>query len=328
MKKGLTLALSLFLITTTAFGQAKRYALLEHFTNTRCGTCASLNPSLFTTIKVETNADLHHISYHWQTPYANCLYYQANPAPQNERAAYYNVPGSPRVSLNGAAQTQTVFITPPIVEAAAATSPISVKVSENLGTTGGSRTVTIKVKSVAGTINGNFRLYVAVVEKKTNYESPNGETVHYNVFRKFLTASSGNDITLTANEQSIFLDYQPDLATSAQLYAVAWVQNVTTREVLNSGTRFDGLTATNDLEVGNSITVFPNPTTGKTTLTFDKRTPQYLTVQNVAGQVLETVKGFNSTSYELDMSKYSAGIYFLKIKSEAGTTIKKVVKIL
>jgi hypothetical protein len=86
MKKELTFALALFLTATTAFGQAKRYALVEHFTNTLCSTCASTNPSFFTTNQVETNPDLHHISYHWQVPYVNCVYYQANPLPQSERA--------------------------------------------------------------------------------------------------------------------------------------------------------------------------------------------------------------------------------------------------
>ena len=295
MKKALTLAFGLFLAANSAFGQAKRYALLEHFTNTLCSSCASQNPGMFSTIQVETNSDLHHISYHWQTPYASCLYYQANPAPQNERAAYYNVPGSPRISLNGAANTGTAYVTPPIIQAAATTSPIYVKVSETNATSG--RTATIKVKSVGTIPTGNHKLYVAVVEKTTNYVSPNGERVHHNVFRKFLTASAGNDLTLTANEQSLFFDYLPDLSTSAQLYVVAWVQDPTTKSVLNSGTRFDPTTATNDPSVDSQVALSPNPTTGKTTLTFDKLTPQYLTVQNVAGQTIESVKLSNSTSY-------------------------------
>jgi hypothetical protein len=326
MKKALTLTFGLFITITTTLAQAKRYALLEHFTNTLCSTCASQNPSMFSTISVETNPDLHHISYHWQVPYANCIYYQTNPIPQSERATYYNIPGSPRVTLNGAAQTGTPYITPPIIQAAATTSPISVKVSETLGTIGLERSVTVKVKSVGAIPAGNHKLYLAVVEKKTNYASPNGETVHYNVFRKFLTNNSGNDITLTANEQSIFFNYIPDLGTSAQLYVVAWVQNATTKEVLNSGTRFDGVTATNELSIDNQITVSPNPTTAKTILTFDKLTPQYLTVQNLTGAVLLSEKLVNSTFYELNLSDFATGVYLLKIKTAEGISVKKIVK--
>jgi hypothetical protein len=327
MKKALTLTFfGLFLVISTAFAQAKRYALLEHFTNTLCSTCASQNPGMFATISVETNPDLHHISYHWQVPYANCIYYQENPTPQTERAAYYNIPGSPRVTLNGAAHAGTSYVTPPIIQTAATTSPISVKVSETLGTTGGARTVTIKIKSVGVIPTGNHKLYVAVVEKKTNYVSPNGEREHFNVFRKFLTNNSGNDITLTANEQSIFFNYVPDLGTSAQLYVVAWVQNTTSKEVLNSGTRFDGVTATNDLSVDTQITVSPNPTTAKTLIRFDKLTPQYLTVYNSMGSILMTEKMTNSTSYELNLSDFSTGVYIVKIKTAEGIGVKKIIK--
>jgi hypothetical protein len=326
MKKVLTLALGLMMAATSVFGQAKRYALVEHFTNTLCSSCASQNPSFFTAIQVETNKDLHHISYHWQVPYVNCAYYQANTAPQDARASYYTIPGSPRATLNGAANVGVSAITLSLIQSAALTSSVAVKVSETAGTLGTARTATIKIQAFGTAPTGNFKLYAAVVEKKTNYVSPNGETVHYNVFRKFLTASAGNDITLTTNEQSIFLDYTPDLATAAQLYVVAWVQNATTKEVLNSGTRFDGLTATEDVSVDSQVALSPNPTTGKTSLTFDKLTPQYLTVQNVSGQVLETLKLSNSTRYELNLANFAAGIYIVKIKSEEGIAIKRVVK--
>ncbi len=325
MKKELTFALALFLTATTAFGQAKRYALVEHFTNTLCSTCASTNPSFFTTNQVETNPDLHHISYHWRTPYINCVYYQANPTRQDARADYYSIPGSPRVTLNGAPNVGLSYITPDIIKAAATTSPIYVKVTEN---TGANRTVVIKVKWV-GTppTTGTYVLHAAVVEKKTTYAAPNGENVHYNVFRKFLTAAVGDNIpTNITAEQTITFGYPADIGVEAQLYTVVWVQNVATKEVLNSGTKFDPTTSTNDVSVDNQVTLSPNPTNGKTIVTFDKLTPQYLTVQNIAGQVLENVKLTNSTSYELNLGNLTAGIYIVKIKSAEGVAIKRVVK--
>ncbi len=325
MKKIVTLAFGLFLTASTLFGQAKRYALLEHFTNTNCSSCASQNPSFFTTIKVETNPDVHHISYHWRTPYSNCVYYQANALPQDARADYYSVPGSPRVSLNGGTQSGLVYVTPPIIQAAATTSPIYVKVSEatnaNL-----SRTATIKVKALGTVPTSSYRLHVALVEKKTTYVSPNGEREHFNVFRKFLTPIAGDNIVLSATEQTLFFDYTPDLATASQLYVVAWVQNQSNKEVLNSGTRFDAVTATDEVSVDNQVTLSPNPTTGKVTLTFDKLTPQYLTVQNAAGQIFENVKLSQSANYELNLSNLAAGVYIVKVKSEEGIAVKRVVK--
>jgi Outer membrane protein Omp28/Secretion system C-terminal sorting domain len=324
MKKGATLALGLLLVVTSAFGQAKRYVLAEHFTNTLCSSCASQNPSFFTTSKVETNPDLHHISYHWRTPYASCIYYQASPTRQDARAAYYSIPGSPRVVLNGGASVGMSYVTPAIIQAAATTSPLSVKVTEN---TGASRTAVVKVKWVGTPPAGTYVLHVAVVEKKTNYVAPNGEAVHYNVFRTFLTSEAGDNIpTNTSAEQTITFGYPATFGAETQLYTVAWVQNVATKEVLNSGTRFDPTTATEEVSVDSQVALSPNPTTGKTTLTFDKLTPQYLTVQNVAGQIFDNVKLTNSTSYELNLAHLAAGIYIVKIKSAEGVAVKRVVK--
>jgi Secretion system C-terminal sorting domain/Outer membrane protein Omp28 len=324
MKRLLTLSILLFVAATTTFGQAKRYVLLEHFTNTLCSSCASANPSFYSAIQIETNTNVHHIGYHWRTPYVNCVYYQASPTRQDARADYYSVQGSPRVVFNGAANTGLSSVTLSSIQAAATTSPIYVKVAEN---TGVNRTATIKVKWVGTPPTGTYVMHVAVVEKKTTYVSPNGEPVHHNVFRKFLTTVAGEPIpTNTTAEQTITYGYPADVGVEAQLYTVAWIQNTATKEVLNSGTRFDVGTATEDVSVDSQVALSPNPTTGKTTLTFDKLTPQYLTVQNVSGQVIEQVKLSNSTSYELNLAHLAAGVYIVKVKAEEGIAVKRVVK--
>jgi Secretion system C-terminal sorting domain len=324
MKKATTLALVLLLAATAAFGQTKRYVMLEHFTNTLCSSCAALNPGFFSAIQVETNPNVHHISYHWRTPYPACIYYQASTTRQDARADYYGIPGSPRVSLNGSANTALSSVTLAGITTAATTSTIYVKVTEN---TGVNRTAVIKVKWVTTPPTGTYVLHVAVVEKKTAYTSPNGETVHHNVFRKFLTAVVGDNVpTNITAEQTITFGYPADFGVEAQLYTVAWVQNTVTKEILNSGTKFDPTTATEEVSVDNQVTLSPNPTTGKTTLTFDKLTPQYLTVQTITGQVLENVKLTNSTTYDLNLAQYAAGVYLVKVKSEEGVAVKRIVK--
>jgi hypothetical protein len=324
MKKATTLFLVLLLAATAAFGQTKRYVMLEHFTNTKCPTCASLNPAFYSAIQVETNPNVHHISYHWKTPYNDCAYYVASPVRQDARADYYGIPGSPRVVLNGAASTALSGVTLAGITAAASTSPIYVKVTEN---TGASRTAVIKVKWVTTPPTGTYVLHAAVVERKTAYTSPNGETVHHNVFRRFLTAVAGDNVpTNITAEQTISFGYPADVGVEAQLYTVAWVQNTATKEILNSGTKFDPTTPTEEVSVDSQVSLSPNPTTGKTTLTFDKLTPQYLTLQTITGQVLESVKLTNSTTYDLNLAQYAAGVYLVKIKSEEGVAVKRIVK--
>ena len=70
----------------------------------------------------------------------------------------------------------------------------------------------------------------------------------------------------------------------------------------------------------------PNPTTQKTTVSFTQVTPQYLTVQNAVGQVLESRQLVGNAPVELDFSAYAAGVLFVKVQGLEGIAVKRVVK--
>ena len=245
MKKNTLLVLLLIFITLNAFAQAPKYALFEHFTNTRCGTCGATNPGFFANISINTNPKLHHISIHPSIPYSNCVFYQANTVPQDERATFYNLPGTPRVAINGANTVNANSVTAASVDNAycATCSPVALQVIET-DNGSGSRTATIKVRSVGVPPSGSFKLYAAIVEKTVNYNAPNTETVHHNVFRQFLTAASGDGLTLAlqGNETNVTFNYTVNAAwMPSEVYVLTWLQNATTKEVVNSGTKFDAL---------------------------------------------------------------------------------------
>jgi len=48
-----------------------------------------------------------------------------------------------------------------------------------------------------------------------------------------------------------------------------------------------------------------------------------LTIYNIAGQLVKEVQGPNS---EVNVSKLSSGLYFVKINSDLGSVIKKIIK--
>ena len=329
MKKQLTLSLAFAFIAAVSFAQAKKYVLVEHFTNTYCSSCASNNPGFFQRIAVETNTNVHHIAVHSSVPYSQCPLYQLNTTEQNARRDFYGLNYTPQASLNGAALTSVGSISAASINnAATGTSPIEVKVVE---TTGTSRTATIAVKTVGTIPTGTYNLYVAVVEKKLNFNAQNGEGVHYNVFRKFLTPATGSAVSLTGtgNVSNFSLPYTVAANWSTdQVHVVAWVQNNTTKEVLNSGTRFDPAStlATTEPSIDQFVQVSPNPTTQKTTVSFTQVTPQYLTVQNAVGQVLESRQLVGNAPVELDFSAYAAGILFVKVQGLEGIAVKRVVK--
>ena len=243
MKKNVLVLLLLVLAALNVSAQAPKYVLFEHFTNTRCGVCGGTNPTFYQNIAINTNPKLHHIAIHPSIPYPACVLYQANTAPQDARASFYGLPGTPRVAINGANTVSAGSVTATNVDNAycATCSPVEVRVTETTNANA-TRTATIKVRSVGTPPSGSFKLYAAVVEKNLYYNAPNSETVHHNVFRQFLTASSGDAVTLATqgNETTATLNYSVNAAwVASEIYVLAWLQNETTREVVNSGTKFD-----------------------------------------------------------------------------------------
>ncbi len=330
MKKSFTLGFCLLAIPLSIFAQnVKKYVLMEHFTNTFCSTCAASNPSFYTTIKIETNTDVHHLAIHPDIPYTQCPLYQANTTEQVKRKTFYAIPGTPRVCINGAANASVGSVTTTSLAAdVAKTSPLSVKVKEISGTAG--RTATITVKPVGDVAAAEYRLFVAIVEKKLNFAASNGESVHYDVFRKFLTSADGDAYTMPAKgvEASLNFNYTPVAPWVAdQVYVLAFIQNMTTKEVLNSGTKFDVTSATDEPQLDNQLSVSPNPTNGTFQYKFEGLTPQYLTITNIIGQVVLSKNNeaiFNNG--ELNLANQPSGIYYLTIKAKEGLAVKKIVK--
>jgi len=88
-----------------------------------------------------------------------------------------------------------------------------------------------------------------------------------------------------------------------------------------ANTTFETLSNT-IFETDTTINVYPNPTTSKITINsdFDLKSIQ---VYDVQGRILETLIGTNKN---LDISDKANGVYFLKITTNKGSKIEKVIK--
>ena len=77
------------------------------------------------------------------------------------------------------------------------------------------------------------------------------------------------------------------------------------------------------------INVFPNPSTGKVSIknTSVGDSIKTITVMNIMGQeVMSNISvPTNAEVYELDLSEYSAGTYFISVKTTASSILKKVI---
>lgn len=330
--KLLKLIPAFLLLATAMTAQAvKKYVLLEHFTNSKCSICASKNPGFYTLInQAQYDGNLHHISFHPSIPYNTCIFYLANPTENNTRTSYYGIQGTPRVALNGTlAPLNGPLLSASTLDATLnQTSPLYLQVSETGN--GTVRTATIKARTVANIPPGNYKIYFAIVEKTINYNAPNGETVHHDVFRKMLPDINGMAFTPAALGQETEFIFYYDLNAnwvSNEVYLIAFVQNTVTNEVLNSGTRFDPVvSATGEAADIQSLTIFPNPVQDEAMISLDGDRANQVQVYAMDGRLVKTDFSSEQESVVVPTHGFAPGVYFVKVKGEKGMYSGKLVK--
>ena len=322
----ITLISSLLSWAAAAQLVAPRYAFVEHVTNSRCSVCASRNPAMYTLLE-QNASQVHHLAYHPSFPYSNCVFYQANTSENNARAAFYNVSSTPKVILNGtlvgpAAQLLPASVLNPQLNQ---TSEIYVQVTET------ANQVSVTVHTIGNKPEGNYELYVALAEKTVNYNAPNGENVHHDVFRDMLSNIEGDAITLAASGAATSFTFAKTTNTAwntDEIYAIAWVQNTQTKEILNSGTKFDAVVSGINEVAAEPISFSPNPTTGKVIATITNDTPQSVAVYSLTGALVSSTWTISSNNLiEIDLENTEAGIYFIQIRGEKQTFTGKLAKV-
>jgi hypothetical protein len=326
-------ALILLALTGSIFSLSaqpvKKYVLIEHFTNSRCSICASRNPAFYNTITPYA-ADIHHVSIHPPVPYTNCVFYQANTTENSAWADIYDIQGTPRVALNG------TLVAPgnPLLPASTLqanlnqTSPLYVKVTESGA--GASRTATVELRSAANIPSGTYKVYVAVLEKLINQTTPNGETVHRDVFRKMLTSVNGDAYTPAATGASVVLNYNynvPNTWNSNEVYVVAFVKNTQTGEVLNSGTRFDPIVSSTGQPADiQSIALFPNPATETSSALLPDDEAIQTEVFSFNGAVLYRNTSENNALVNIPVAALPKGIYLVRITGKKAVYSGKLLR--
>jgi hypothetical protein len=266
MKK-ISLLLSSFILGTNIYAQAPKFVLFEHFTQASCGPCAAQNPAFETNILNANLQTVRHIAYHTSWPGVDEMN-AANPTEVADRVTYYNVSGVPNVVLQGNyKQGAPGGMTQADVNAQFSMgSPVKIEVSEV--DNGSSRDVTVVVKTVGTVPSGTYKLYTAVVENPRDYTTApgnNGETHFPNVFRKMYPSTAGENVTPAATGSSVTFNYTYTIDptwVAANIKVVSFLQNTTTKEVLNVGTVGDPVI---NYSLSNPTTEISNVATGVAT---------------------------------------------------------------
>ena len=75
-----------------------------------------------------------------------------------------------------------------------------------------------------------------------------------------------------------------------------------------------------------SVRMYPNPANDKVTIQLDQGNMAGLSVMDLKGSVLYSEENIQATSKEINIESLSQGIYLVKITSEKGVSVKKLVK--
>jgi len=322
-----------FSVIGETIGQtATKYVFLEHFTNTRCVICVTRNPVLFTTI-ADYEDNVHHISVHPSVPYNDCELYLENTEDNDARKEHHNVFATPFAYMNGVRTSGSQLITAATLDGAInQKTSLGIQVNANPNSVGIDGNV--EVFTTGDVPTGNFRVMIAAVERNLNYAAPNGETEHHNVLRDLLEAegstfepsNKGESVTYDFSFTMTGRDWKP-----SEMYIMAWIEDIDTKEVLNSGSQFDppvntGVSSVDDLNAV-PFSVLPNPATDNLTLKFDQPVSGDLVIRNMTGQeMMKDVLEVGSLFKSLNISDLENGTYLLTIETEEGIGVQRFIK--
>lgn len=237
------LALVTLLLTgaSTLTAQQRRLVLVEEFTNTGCGPCASWSPLLDSAIHYRLG-DCIAIKYHSGYPYAQDPFYNYDKEAQQGKVDFYHVTGVPATYVDGQAlATRTYGFLQQAISWCREQAPGgSLTVEKRLGSNQLLST-TARFTPYNNIEGRRVRLFVAAIEEHiaiSPVDAPNGERHLYYTMRKMMTPADGYDMgdalsggTTYEFEGEWVMDFLDDVH---QLGVVAFVQDMDTHEVLQT----------------------------------------------------------------------------------------------
>jgi hypothetical protein len=128
---------------------------------------------------------------------------------------------------------------------------------------------------------------------------------HGHILLKIKTQSTLVTGDAVAKRADIFFDYNAPVDTGL------------------TNTIFQNLSNT-VFEKDNTVRVYPNPTSSKITIHSDFAI-ESIQLYDVQGRIIET-RLLNANQFVIDISEKPKGIYFLKIQTEKGSKVEKLIK--
>ena len=236
-----SLFLMLVLLPTLALaGIAPRTVLVESFTNVSCTGCYDANATTKLYMDDHGRNEVINLQYHVNWPHPADPYYMVDSDGNMGRTLYYMIANAPSLKTDGetTAPDNYPLLDADVQTSRATASPMRINVDQLRD----GLTLDVDVDVIAvGEVGANLTLRVAVVEESDHHAvapGSNGETDFYWTMRRMLPDHSGSAVSVTeGGTQSFSLSTTLDAAwADTDCYVVAWVQDDTSREVIQAAT--------------------------------------------------------------------------------------------
>ena len=237
MKKYSLLLLVFLMTVITGSAQNRRLVLIEEFTNTGCGPCASWSPLLDSAIYYRLG-DVVAIKYHSVYPNREDPFYLENSEAQQARVDYYQVNGVPATYVNGVElDTRTFSYLNAAIDYSLTSQPADYDLTLSKQLEGQQISVKATLTPHVDSDSRNLRLFVATIEEHIKMQCPNGEDELNYTMRSMLTNPEGTAIgELTAGDgASLLFEAVGNIGhfyDQKQIGALAFLQDMDTRQIL------------------------------------------------------------------------------------------------
>lgn len=253
MKKIITTLFFLFFFVISLIKIADagdRMMLIEFFTSSTCGPCASNNPTMTAFVQSQDPDRLLAMGFHmsWPSP-GNDPMYLYNTADNNARRTFYNVNSIPTGQFDGITTIPIPYSQSTLLSffnnKKDSISPITIIVTDSVYATD---SVLVRAQVYCETFMENTmaNVYILLIENLIHYTSPpgtNGETDFHWVMRKMYPTNTGYPVTLLPGKISIVEHrFKKDPVWQwSQISPVVFVQT-NNKVVLNAGKKTENFT--------------------------------------------------------------------------------------
>jgi flagellar hook capping protein FlgD len=249
-------------------GVQRSNVIVQEWTSSTCGPCASNNPTI--DAFVDANIDsVVPIKYHvWWPGAGNDPMYLHNEAQVRYRTGYYGVGGVPNLIMSGVNDPGFPYTTPANklqnafdVQITRGT-PVEISVVDT-PIPGDSIQADISITIHAPLKAGDYVLQVEAVERHIHYATApgsNGETDFYDVFRRAYPDEFGTIMPTSIGTHNFSFKYAIDMAVWADsmIYTAAYVQDNATRDIWGSAKGNTIITTKNTDVVNNTYPLIAN----------------------------------------------------------------------